>query len=536
MPIDPAYKAGLAGHLPVKFQSPKFKSCLDSPLTQFNKKESEEMALLPEVKKHYGKQKFLIDGEWVESRSTETHPNTNPATDEVISELPQATGEEARVAVMAAHKAFKRWRDVSFRDRARLLFDMRARFEEHSEELSRILVQDHGRTIEEARGSVRRVIENIESACSALYGLVQRNEHMDQVAEGIDQYLLWEPLGVFLIITPGNIPMHAWSSFVPYGLAAGCTMVLSPSRQCPVASEAICKVAQEAGFPPGVLNLIHGGRTVNKEILSQPQVKGVGFIGSNRAGHELFELCGKLKKTSSINGNGKNHVVIMPDADLDSGIQWLLRGCFGMSGQRCLGTDNVVIIGHIYDEVKERFKEAASRMRLGYGLDTETELGPMATRAGKEKVVRWIETSLSEGAKMVLDGRGVKVKGYSRGYFLGPTILENVDVDMPMAKEEAFGPVSALIRCENLDQAIEWINTKTHLGHTACIMTRDGRNARKFIREVNVGNVGVNVGVAQPYAFFPLGSRRESFAGTAKSRMASMRLFMDEKTVVTRWV
>jgi malonate-semialdehyde dehydrogenase (acetylating)/methylmalonate-semialdehyde dehydrogenase len=330
--------------------------------------------------------------------------------------------------------------------------------------------------------------------------------------------------------------MHAWSSFVPYGLAAGCTMVVSPSRQCPVASEAICRVAQEAGLPPGVLNLIHGGRTVNKEVLSQPQVKGVGFIGSNRAGWELFETCGKLGKTSSINGNGKNHVVIMPDADLDSGIQWLLRGCFGMSGQRCLGVDNIVIIGHIYDQVRTKFKEAAARMKLGYGLDTETELGPMTTQAGKEKVERWIEKSLSEGAKMVLDGRKIEVKNYPKGYFLGPTILEEVNVDMPMAREEAFGPVAALIRGESLDQAIEWINTKTNLGHTACIMTKEGKTARKFIREVNVGNVGVNVGVAQPYAFFPLGSRRESFVGTAKSRMASMRMFMDEKTVVTRWI
>ncbi|PIX26580.1 MAG: aldehyde dehydrogenase [Deltaproteobacteria bacterium CG_4_8_14_3_um_filter_45_9] len=494
------------------------------------------MALLPEVKKHYGKQKFFIDGEWIESRSTVGNQNTNPVTDEVISEFPEATMGEARSAVEAAHRAFKGWREVPLRDRARYLFDMRAKFEERFEELSRILTQDHGRTIEEARGSVRRVIENIESACSALYELRNRNEHMDQVANGIDQYLVWEPLGVFLIITPGNIPMHAWSSFVPYGLAAGCTIVVSPSRQCPVASEAICKVAQEAGFPPGVLNLIHGGRSINKDILLQTEVKGVGFIGSNRAGRELFELCCKLGKTSSINGNGKNHVVIMPDADLDSGIQWLLRGCFGMSGQRCLGVDNVIIIGNIYDEVKKKFREAASTMKLGYGLDTETELGPMTTQAGKEKVLRWIDRSMAEGAKMVLDGRTARVKDYPNGYFLGPTILEDVHVDMSMAKEEAFGPVAALIRGEGLDQAIEWINTKTNLGHSACIMTTDGRNARKFIREVNVGNVGVNLGVAQPYAFFPLGSRRESFVGTAKSRMASMKMFMDEKMVVTRWV
>ncbi|MEW5899825.1 MAG: aldehyde dehydrogenase family protein, partial [Bacillota bacterium] len=466
------------------------------------------MALLPEVKKHYGKQKLFINGEWIASQSAVLEENRNPATGEVISEFPTATKEEARAAVEAAHRAFRSWREVPLRDRARLLFDLRAKFEEHFDELSRVLVQDHGRTIAEARGSVRRVIENIESACSALYGLPRQNEYADQVARGIDQYLVWEPLGAFLIVTPGNIPMHAWSSFVPYALAAGCTVVVSPSRQDPVAAEYVCRVAQEAGFPPGVINLIHGGRNINKMILQQPEIQGVGFIGSNRAGKELFELCGQLGKRSSINGNGKNHVVIMPDANLDEAVPWLLRACFGMTGQRCLGTDNVVVIGDIYDELKSKFKEAAAGMKVGYGLDEATDMGPLATMAGKEKVLQWIERALAEGAKMVLDGRAVQVPGYPGGYFLGPTILEEVNVDMAMAKEEAFGPVAALIRGESLEQVIAWINTKTNLGHSACIITSSGKHARQFIREVNVGNVGVNVAIPQPYAFFPLGSRR----------------------------
>jgi len=494
------------------------------------------MALLPEVKKHYGKLKFLINGEWVDSKSTDVKETTNPATGEVIAQYSTATREEALLAVKAAHDAFQTWKNLPMRDRARLLFAMHAKFEEHYEEMCRILTQDHGRTIGESRGSVSRVIENLESACSALYGLVKRNEHLDQLANGIDQYLVWEPMGAFLIITPGNIPMHAWSSFVPYAMAAGCTVVVSPSRQDPVAAETISRVAQEAGFPPGVINVVHGGRQINQEILSQPEIKGVGFIGSNRAGHELFELCGRLKKTSSINGNGKNMLVIMPDADIDESVQWLLRACFGMTGQRCLGVDNVVVVGDIYDEVKAKFMAATQGMKLGYGLDEATEMGPYAAPSGRETVLEWIDRSLADGAKMVLDGRTMRVEDYPNGYFLAPTILEDVHPDMPSAKEEAFGAVGALIRGESLEQAIEWINTKTDLGHSAAIMTSSGKNARKFTREVNVGNVAVNLGVAQPYAFFPLGSRRESFVGTAKSRMASMRMFMDEKTVVTRWV
>ncbi len=494
------------------------------------------MALLPEVKKHYGKLKLLINGEWVDSKSTDIRTTTNPATGEVIAEFPQATKDEARAAVEAAHKAFLDWKDYPMRERARLLFDMRTKFEEHFDEMTRILTQDHGRTIGEAVGSVRRVIENIESACAALYGLVKRNEHLDQLASGIDQYLIWEPLGAFLIVTPGNIPMHAWSSFVPYAMAAGCTVVVSPSRQDPVAAETINRVALEVGIPKGVINMVHGGRNINSYILQQPEIKGVGFIGSNAAGWDLFGQCGKLGKTSSINGNGKNHLVIMPDADLAQGGQWMLRSCFGMSGQRCLGVDNIVVIGDQYESVKQQLVEASKAMKMGYGLDETTELGPMTTQGGKDKVIDWIDRSLKDGAKMVLDGRNPKVDGYPNGYFLAPTILEDVNVDMPSAKEEAFGPVAALLHCNSLDEAIEWINTKTQLGHSACIFTNSGKNARKFTREVNVGNVGVNVGVAQPFAFFPLGSRRQSFVGTAKSRMASMSMFMDEKTVTARWV
>ena len=494
------------------------------------------MAILQEVKKHYGMLQLFINGKWINSSSKVIEQDPNPATGEIIAEFPRATEEEANMAVNAASTAFEKWRDLPLRDRALLLFRMRAKFDERREELSRVLVQDHGRTIGEARDTISRVIENVESACAALYSLPKQNEHIIQLATGIDQYLTWEPLGAFLIVTPGNIPMHAWSSFVPYALAAGCTVVVSPSRQDPVAADYLTRIAEESGLPPGVINLIHGGRYINKYILSQPGIKGVGFIGSNRAGHELFELCGKLRKTSSINGNGKNSVVIMPDADLNQAGQWLMRACFGLTGQRCLGVDNVIVIGDIYDELKTIMKASAEKMKLGYGLDESATSGPLTTRGGKDNVLQWIDEALSEGTKIVLDGRLAKADGYPNGYFLGPTILENGNVDMDTAKKEAFGPVACLIRGDSLEQAIEWINTKTNLGHSGCIFTTNGKNARKFAKEVNVGNVGVNVAVAQPYSFFPLGSRRESFVGTAKSRMASMKMFMDEKLMCTRWV
>jgi malonate-semialdehyde dehydrogenase (acetylating)/methylmalonate-semialdehyde dehydrogenase len=298
------------------------------------------------------------------------------------------------------------------------------------------------------------------------------------------------------------------------------------------------RVALEAGFPAGAINLVHGGREINSFILEQPEIQGIGFIGSTSAGLDLFAQCGRLGKTSSLNGNGKNTVVIMPDASLESCPAYLRQGCFGMTGQRCLGSDNVVILGDKarYRQVKQALVDNASGMKLGYGLDQSVTMGPYATPAGRDKVWAWVESGLNQGAKLALDGRQMLPAEYPHGYFMGPTILEGADIDMDICKEEAFGAVAALIRADSLDQVIDWINSKTDLGHSACIMTASGASARKFAREVNVGNVGINVGVPQPYAFFPLGSKRKSFLGAAKSRMASMRLFLDEKTYTARWV
>jgi len=496
------------------------------------------VALLKEYKEHYGKLKFLINGGWVDAKSDKYAPVTNPATGAVIAELPSATQEEIEMAVSAAQRAFETWRYMPVRTRAKMMWDLRDKFEQNFDDLCRVLTQDHGRTIGEAQGSVRRCIENIESACSLMY-TDMLGRHVDELATGIDQYLRWEPVGVFLIIPPGNIPMHALSSFVPYALACGCTVVVSPSRQAPVASEMFIKVMQEAGFPPGVINLLHGGRNINKQILDHPYVKGVGFIGSSTAGWELFYQASSLGKVSSINGNGKNHIVIMEDAeDLDNAVEWFLRGCYGMTGQRCLGTDQVVIFGNDkrYNEVKSKFVEASAAMKLGYGLDESVELGPLTTQAGKDKVLRWIEMGLKEGAKIVLDGRNPEVdKPYKNGYFLAPTILENVTPDMRISMEEAFGPIASLLRSDNLDEVIGWINA-TPGGHSSALLTSSKKAARQFIRGCDTGNVSINVAVAQPYAFFPMCSRREAFYGMSKSRADSIRLFLDQKIVIERWI
>jgi len=493
------------------------------------------MAVLPEVQKHYGKLKLYINGKWVESESNTVYEDVNPASGEVIAEFPSATDNEIEHAIQSAQSALGKWREVPLRDKARYLFDLRGKFEEHVDRLCRVLVQDHGRTIGEARGTLRRCIENIESACSALL-LLTKGEFVTDLAKGLDQALYWEPRGVFLIITPNNIPMHAWSSFVPYAVASGCPVVVSPSKNDPVCLDAIFRVTDEvAEFPPGLVNLVYGGSDVNQKILSHPLVKGVGFIGSTAVGKQLFELAGKLGKEASINGNGKNHVVIMPDCNVDAVVDGLLRGCYGMTGQRCLGTDNLLFVGNAYDAVKEKFIDASANMKLGYGLDETTELGPMVSQSSRQKVINFIEKGISEGARVVVDGRGVTVEGGENGFFIGPTVLDDVNPEMYVARIEAFGPVANLMRPRDLDEALDWINNRDDYGHSACIFTRDGHIARRFMKEADVGNIGINVPVPQPFAFFPLGSKNESAFGVAKSRIDSLRLFLDQKTVTERW-
>ncbi len=494
------------------------------------------MALLDEVKAHYGRLSPFIAGQWQSGGNRAVLKDYNPAKDKEIAEVEISDGRDAEAAVEAAHRAFQSWKDVPFRDRADYLGKMRAVFAARHEELARILAQDHGRTLGDARGTVQRCIENIESAIGALYSLY-KGEAVQQLARGIDCSMLWEPVGPFLILTPGNIPMHAWSSFVPYAIGCGCTVIVSPSWQNPVASDAVFKVLEEVGLPAGVMNLIHVGTgfDVNKKILEDKRIAGVGFIGSSLVGKELFALCGRLGKRSSINGNGKNHIVVMDDADPAKAADYVIRGCFGMAGQRCLGSDNVLVMGSVYSAFREKLLDAARKMKVGYGLDEATEMGPLTTKGGRERVLAFIERGVKEGARLVLDGRSIKVPGYDSGYFIGPTILDNVNASMFIAREESFGPVCNLLTIGGLGEAIDTINNSSY-GHSACIITQSGANARTFTRECNVGNIGINAGIPQPYAFFPLGSKKDSFFGAAKSRVDSVRLFLDQKTVTERWV
>jgi len=491
------------------------------------------LALLSEVEKNYGRLKLFIDGDWVDSGSARVEPVMNPAKDEVIAEVPFALKEEVDRAVEAATKAFEKWKELPAPTRVQYLYSLKHKLEEHFEELSRVTTQNHGKIIDESRGEMRRLIENAESACAVAYTLA-KGEHLDLIAPGIDETLVREPLGPFVILGPFNFPTLAPFWFIPYAMALGCTLVVKPSEICPLPMHWTFKVMEEIGLPRGVLNLVHGSREVSEVLIAHRDIKGVAFVGSTAAGKSVYKLAGEHGKRAIVQAGAKNFLVVMPDADLDVIMPALITSFYGNTGQRCLSGANLVAVGDVYKALKEKFLEASSRLRLGYGLDESAEMGPVVTKKAKERILCHIEKGTGEGAKLVLDGRNAKVKEYPNGYFIGATVFDNVTADMAIANEEIFGPVACIMRVKDLDGAIEMINGNRY-GNAACIFTSSGRSAREFRRRVNVGNVGINIGIAAPMGFFPFAGWKESFFGVLHGQMDCVDFFTDKKIIIARW-
>ncbi len=490
--------------------------------------------LLPEVQKEYGKLPLYINGRFVESETDYYQDVMNPAKDEVIAKVPFATKEEVDKAVEAAVQAYEKWKEVPIPTRMQYLYRMKFAVEKHAEEFARIIVQNHGKTIDEARGEMRRLIENIETAAAMLYTLY-KGEHLDQIAVDIDETLVREPLGAFAIVGPFNFPIMAPFWFIPHAIAFGDTVVVKPSEITPVGMYWMCKVLhEEVKLPPGVFNVIHGSREVVEALIDHPDIRGIAFVGSTRVARAIYERAGKRGKRTLLQAGAKNYVIVMPDAKMDKTVANLMSSFFGNTGQRCLSGAVLVPVGEAYEKLVPKFKETASKLKLGYGLDEETEMGPLATKKGKERVLYYIEKGLEEGAKLTLDGRNAKVPEYPNGYFLGPSVFEEVTPDMTIAKEEIFGPVASVIRAETLDEAIEMANS-TEYGNAASIFTSSGEYARKFRREIIAGNIGINIGIAAPMAFFPFGGMKASFFGVVHGQIDCLDFFTDKKIVITRW-
>lgn len=501
------------------------------------------MAVLEEPIKAVLELKNYIDGEWVASKGR-MEDVVNPATGKVLARVPISTKEEIDAAVEAAKRAFPDWRRTPPLARARCMFRLKELMEKNFEELSRIQTMEHGKTIDESRGETRRGIENVEVATGIPTLMMGYN--LEDIASGIDEYVIRQPLGVFGIIGPFNFPFMVPLWFIPYALATGNCVVVKPSSEDPISQIKIAELAEEAGVPPGVYNVVNGGRTVVTGMLENPDIVGICFVGSTPVGRDvIYKQCGVTGKRVIAQCGAKNFLVVMPDADLPGTIAACMTSFYGNTGQRCLSGANLVICGEglsesehntFYRKVMDAFVEAAKKIRIGYGLDESVQMGPLRDKSKKERVVSFIEKGVQEGATLTLDGREFQLVGdWPRDCFLGPTVFEDVTLDMTIAKEEIFGPVASVLKVKSLNEAIDMIHHNP-FGNAAAIFTQNGKWAREFQYRVMCGNIGINIGIVAPMAFFPFSGMKDSFFGTLHGQgMEAVRFFTESKVVIERW-
>jgi malonate-semialdehyde dehydrogenase (acetylating)/methylmalonate-semialdehyde dehydrogenase len=474
-----------------------------------------------------------IGGEWVAAHGAEYLPLTNPATGEPLGRVPLSGAREVDAAVAAAQAAFLKWREVPPVARARVLFKLKALMEEHFEELAQTVTREHGKTLDEARGSVRRGIENVEHACGI--PTLMMGQALEDVASGIDCEYVRQPMGVFAAVTPFNFPAMVPCWFWPYAIATGNSFVLKPSEQVPFSSVRIIELAHEAGVPAGVLNLVHGGKEAVNSLLAHPGIVGISFVGSSPVARYIYQEAAKYGKRVQALGGAKNHVIVMPDADLDRAVANISESLFGCAGQRCLAGSVVVAAGTAYEPFRDKLVDAAKALRLGYGLDPGVTMGPVISARHKEKVLSYVEAGRTEGARLLLDGRSSKVAEHPRGHFVGPTVFDGVQPDMTIGTEEIFGPVASVTHVSTLDEGIELVQ-RSGFANATSIFTTSGKAAREFRYRVGVSMIGVNIGVAAPMAFFPFGGTKGSFFGDLKAHgHDSIEFYTDKKVVISRW-
>ena len=488
--------------------------------------EQRERAEVPALR-HY------VGGRWLEAEDAERLDVTNPATGEVLARVPLSGAGEVERAVRAAEAAFPGWRRTPPIERARLLFAVKDRLERHAEELARTVTREHGKTLDDARGAVRRAIENVEVA-AGIPSLMMGYGLEDGAARGIDEEVVRQPLGVFAAVCPFNFPLMVPFWFWPYAVATGNTFIIKPSEQVPLAMTRVVELLEDVGFPPGVLNLLHGGRAAVEALLDHPLVRGVSFVGSTPVAKAVYARAAANGKRVQAQGGAKNMLVIMPDAALEPTVANVLGSCFGSAGQRCLAGSLVITVGDVHDRFVAALGRAAAGMRLGNGLEAGVDMGPVISATAKERIGGYVERGVQEGAELVLDGRKAP-EAAGEGCFLGPTIFDGVTPDMAIARDEIFGPLVGVIAAEDLDEAIAIIEQSPY-GNAASIFTASGATAREFRYRAPVGNVGINIGVAAPMAYFPFSGAKESFFGTlhAQGREA-IDFYTERKVVITRW-
>jgi malonate-semialdehyde dehydrogenase (acetylating)/methylmalonate-semialdehyde dehydrogenase len=474
-----------------------------------------------------------VGGGWRDAFATATLPVTNPASGAEIARVPLSTARDVDAAVQAAKAAFPAWRATPAPVRARVLFRLKALLEENKEALARSLTIEHGKVIAETRGEVQRGIENVEHACGI--PTLMMGDTVEEIAVGVDSASWRQPLGVFGIITPYNFPVMIPLWFWPYAVASGNTVVLKPSEQDPLTHQKIVELAAEAGMPPGVLNVVHGGRESVEAICDHPDIVGVSFVGSSRVAEVVYRRATSAGKRVQALGGAKNYMIVLPDADMDLALEACHASIFGSTGQRCLAGSMIVGVGDAHAPVRERMLDSASSIRLGDGLELSTDMGPVISSEHRERVRAFIDQGEADGAKLSLDGRGATVKGLEGGYWIGPTVFEDVRPDMSIGAEEIFGPVAGINRAKSLEDAVAMMHASRY-GNACSIFTTSGKAARDFRYHAGISMIGVNIGVAAPMAFFPFGGSKASFYGDLKAQgRDAVSFYTDQRVVISRW-
>ena len=473
---------------------------------------------------------FYVNGKWERPEGCVLGTVTNPATGATIAEAPYAGEAEIDRAVRAAHGAFLKWREVAVVDRVQPLYRYKALLEKHQAELAGILTSENGKTAEDARAEVRRSIQMVEVACGM--PSLMLGDSLNDVAQGIDCKTIRQPIGVCAGITPFNfpamVPMWMW----PFAIACGNTFVLKPSEKVPLTATRAVELLDDAGLPPGVLNLVHGGKQAVDALLRHPLVKAVSFVGSTPVAKYIYATAAAEGKRVQALGGAKNHLVAMPDADMAKTVEAIIGSAFGAAGERCLAGSVLVTVGAAAGPLLDLLVKRTKALVVGDGSEAGVEMGPLVTAEHCRRVAGYIEKGVEEGAEPLVDGREIKKAG---GFFLGPTIFDHVTPEMTIAREEIFGPVLSVIRVETLDEAIELVN-RSPFGNATAIFTASGKAAREYSSRIEVGMVGINVGVAAPMAFFPFAGWKNSFFGDLHAHgKDAVAFYTEQKVVMSRW-
>lgn len=477
--------------------------------------------------------KNYINGEWVASDAGNQMPVDNPATGEVLGHVPVSPKDEVDQAAQAAAKAFEDWRRVPPPQRVQYLFKLKALLETHLEELAQIITQECGKTLAESKGELRRAIENVEVACGI--PMMMQGTVLEDIARGIDEFMIRQPLGVAAAIAPFNFPAMIPFWFMPYALACGNTYIVKPSEKVPLTMQRIFELLDQAGFPPGVVNLVNGAKETVDAILEHPTIRAISFVGSSPVAKYIYARASAHGKRVQCQGGAKNPVIVLPDADREMTTRIVADSAFGCAGQRCLAASLAVTVGEAGDWFTDAIADTAATRKVGNGLNPEVQMGPVITPQSQQRIEGLIQTGADEGATVLVDGRNGKGADLESGNFVKPTVLKNVPPTGEIAHTEIFGPVLGLMQVNTIDDAIQLVN-QSPWGNMACLFTSSGAAARKFRYEATAGNIGINIGVAAPMAFFPFSGWKDSFFGDLHGQGAhAVEFFTQTKVVVERW-